>query len=511
MTAPYIGADVVETPNAVVKKLQPAVKTCRACAGGTLEVRNPTFLPQFPAERPDMYAARQQRSVFTNLYLRTIQGLIGMVFRRAPVLGEDVPEVIRGDEDGEGGQWENVDLQGTHGDVFLRRYTAQTALVQGLSGILVDYPPTDGKQTREDEQTGKVRPYFVPIEQRQVVSFRTEQVNGRVTLAQVVLCFERSKPKGEFVDEAVEEYRVYRRNGGNPTCAIWEKRLGEEAKLVTPAVPILNQTDIPIAWCYAGAVAGMLDCPPPLLDLAYLNLCHFNVQSDELTSMHYANVPVPVFTGVGEGEGEAKIGSSWAQYLPENGKFEYVESKGTALANTALKLEALKADMAVLGLDMLQPQVRGEETATGKRMDRSAQDSALAAFARSLQDCGEGALQFYANYLDGEEDGGSIQVNTDYEDLSLSPEEMNAYSALVEKKQISLETMWAMLEQGERLPDGFDPEVEQDKITAEVMAATPMREAIDPLSNPDTALEADTARMEAAAKFAKPKPEKMTA
>jgi hypothetical protein len=44
------------------------------------------------------YNYRLARAIFFNAVERTLHGLVGMVFRKEPKLGDDVPEAIRGRE-----------------------------------------------------------------------------------------------------------------------------------------------------------------------------------------------------------------------------------------------------------------------------------------------------------------------------------------------------------------------------------------------------------------------------
>src|SRR5215470_9370237 len=85
---------------------------------GTLHLRNcdslssASYLPPEPAEDTGHYRYRKSRAIFFNAVDRTINGLVGMVFRKEPKLGDDVPEVVRGREASENqskteGHWEN--------------------------------------------------------------------------------------------------------------------------------------------------------------------------------------------------------------------------------------------------------------------------------------------------------------------------------------------------------------------------------------------------------------------
>ena len=93
----------------------PGLKLVRDLWEGAEKVRDMghEYLPQAPGEDAANYAIRLKRSVYHNFYRRTVEGLTGLIFRKDPVLGEDVPPLIAE-------HWENIDLCGTHGDVFLR-------------------------------------------------------------------------------------------------------------------------------------------------------------------------------------------------------------------------------------------------------------------------------------------------------------------------------------------------------------------------------------------------------
>jgi hypothetical protein len=55
----------------------------------------------------------------------------------------------------------------------------------------------------------------------------------------------------------------------------------------------------------------------------------------------------------------------------------------------------------------------------------------------------------------------------------LDPQVIAHLSRMVEAGQLSLETMWETLQQGEILPDGFDSEVEKERIADFVNQALP--------------------------------------
>jgi hypothetical protein len=131
--------------NAAYKAMERAWSIMRDTCAGTLHLRDrgSIYLPIEPAEDTRDFEIRRSRAIFFNAVERTLNGLVGMVFRKEPKLGDDVPEVIRGREATEmtvEGQWENIDLAGTHGSVFCKEVFTD-AMRDGHAAILVDMPP----------------------------------------------------------------------------------------------------------------------------------------------------------------------------------------------------------------------------------------------------------------------------------------------------------------------------------------------------------------------------------
>jgi len=191
--------------------------------------------------------------------------------------------------------------------------------------------------------------------------------------------------------------------------------------------------------------------------------------------MHIADCPIPVVTGISTDE-EITISPNASMILPEGADAKYLETAGTALGHTQTALDKLVELMAAMGLNMLSKDKRAAETAEAKRIGKAEGDSALAAIARSLGDGMEQALGYHARYL-GMDAGGSVEVNKDYEDQTLTPEEITVLSNMVMQGQLSLDTMWSQLQQGEVLPPDFDAEAERARLAADVGTFTPLEDA----------------------------------
>jgi hypothetical protein len=420
-----------DLPNAVSKaaeRQQPAVLMMRDVVKGTERVRDAqqTYLPQAPGEDPANYKARLLRSVFFNVTGRTVEGLVGQVFRVDPELGEDVPVAIRGDEQGVGGHAENIDLAGTHFDVFARA-VLQDALTAGHAGILVEFPKTGGTQSAAAEKT--IRPYWVPIRKDDILSWRTAIIDGQTVFTQVVFKECTTVPAGKFGEKEQTRYRDI--DSGVVGFALLQIADDKKSIIVVDEGTYPTQTEIPFAEIVTSGRQGLLESIPPLLDLAYLNLTHYQTLSDYLTSIHKTCVPVYVESGVEPDSSGLVIGPNTArQFSNPDAKAMYVSHDGAALGSVEKALENMKAEMGTLGIAMLAPQKQSAETATAHRQDKSTEDSALAVTARGLQDGLERALGFHAKYL-RLPSGGSVTVNREFNRPTMEAAMLTAWTSAV--------------------------------------------------------------------------------
>lgn len=468
---PFTDADLPSTPSHCVKRQMTALQIVRDLWHGTERLRDKgaEYLPKSPAEDAQHYADRLSRAVFFNAFRRTVSGLTGLVFSRDPHLGEDVPPQIAGSDEMPG-HWENIDNAGTHGDVFLREQL-QDALAAGHNAIFVEYPATGGTQNAAAEMHGEIRPYWVQIKKDNIVSWRTMVENGKPVLTQLVLKECMMEPSGQFGEEEVTRYRVFTRSpegvvGFRLLRVTDGKSVIEEGSGTYP-----TQDEIPIAEVPTSGKRSLFESDPPLMDLAFLNIAHYQERSDYAWSKHLTCSPTlglfgfeatdaqgqPVKIAVG---GNAMIRTSSAE-----ARAEYIEPSGGALAEVRQSLEELKSEMGSLGLAMLAPQKRSAETAEAKRLDKQTTDSDLGVAARALQDATERALYFHARYLKLS-DGGSIEINRNFESAVMEPEVMQAYVTLARELGLPLRVVLQELKQGGRISADTD----LDDLESEMMA-----------------------------------------
>jgi hypothetical protein len=481
VSSPSGKADLPSSKSKAVERQEQALVICRDVYGGNeaIKAKAQTYLPKAPGEDYGNYADRLGRSVFFNAFKQTVEGLTGLVMKRNIVLDDDVPQPLKDD-------WENIDNAGTHGDVFARELL-QDSITAGHAAFLVDFPKTGGFQSAAEEMKGAsalpIRPYWVPIKKENILSWRTSVENGVTVLTQIVLRETGMVPDGKYGEKEQTLYRVLYKENGTVGFRL-ESINKENVVIVVDEGTYPTQDEIPVVEIVGSDRVSMFESVPPLLDLAYLDIAHYQTDSDYKNSIHKTCVPIFVQIGAdmpqdGTG-GTLVIGPNAGLSLPQGGDAKYVAHDGAALGEVHKAIQEIKGDMATLGLSMLSPDKRAAETAEAKRIDKAASDSKLSTHARGLEDGIERGFGFHAKYRRLPQ-GGQVTVNRDFENLAMPPQTITALSGMVEKAQLSLETMWKMLQAGNVLPDDFRPEEEKGAIQAD----EEIRQAMNPQPDPN--------------------------
>ena len=415
------------------------------------------YLPAHPKEDPDDYRRRLARAKLFNAMARTVGGFTGMVFRKSPNLQDDVPpEIVE--------HAQNIDLRGQALEVFARGVFEET-LLAGHVFIHIDAPraadPSEVNGSLAQIAALGRRPFWRIVRKDSVINAQWDYVGGRPVLTRVVIHEQDTEADGTYGEREVDRFRELLPGGG----LLWE-RDGDGLTLVDEWTSSVDE--IPLVPVYANpSNPDFLQSVPPLMDLAWENIEHYQVRSDHRHALGFASIPLPVF--IGQARRDVEWGANRAIFLPDpQAKAMLLESSGASIAESRQELKDIELRMTALGLQHLV-QGRGvQKTAEEDRNQRTEVWSSLAAMARGLRDGLENALQLHAKYL-GLPDGGRLQVNKDFDALSISPQMAAQLLAMQERGVITRETLWDVLIRGEVLPETFDPEQEGAQLDASAM------------------------------------------
>ncbi|HEX2242721.1 MAG TPA: DUF4055 domain-containing protein [Gammaproteobacteria bacterium] len=378
-------------------------------------------------ENLDRYDAYITRAVFYNVTQRTALGLLGEIFSRAPNVKypKSLEQVVT---DSNGG---GISLEQT------ARNAVWFALGCGRGGLFVDYPPREGTATTRAEQTaGNIRPTITVYDAMSVINWRTITIGSRVILSLVVLKEEYTSGDDGFATETGVQYRELRLGSdGRYFVQVWRPKLareGEEAsakdyeKFGAPYYPRDGAgnflDEIPFTFFGSRNNEPSID-PPPLYDMADLNIAHYRNSADYEEMVYVVGQPTVVVAGLDADwyntilNKKIPIGSRSGLPLPVGATAEILQIEESTMAFQAM--EHKERQMVALGAKLVE-QRETQRTATEAVLEDSSEDSTLVAIAKNVSKALQWALEWCAVFQNVPETGIVYELNTDFQLAKMS-------------------------------------------------------------------------------------------
>lgn len=465
------GVKEVNQPSAVVKKLSKRWKMTRALMEGTDAMREADreFLPQEPAESTRAYENRLKRSVLFGAYKKTIATSTGRPFSK-PITFEGFSPRLEELND-------NIDLQGNNIHVFAR-HVFMSGLAHGHSFVLIDHPKrpdlngeSNEPPSLEMEREMNLRPYWRRIDAFDVIGWRSAVIGGVEIPLQVRIKESTTKPVGRFGEKVVERVRVLEPGG----FQVYEKRdsgeweLEDQGQFFKADGEIMKR--IPLIPFYTTYPNSFYNTTPTLLDLAFMNVLHWQSSSDQENILHVARVPILFGSGFFDDD-DIEIGSSRWVKGPEGSSLSFVEHSGAAINAGRQSLEDLENRMRVMGAEIL---VRdpARVTATQKVLDVDEATSELQDVVTRYEDFLAQCYALTAEWIgeDQERAVGEIDI---FKDFGISANAFQEAQNLLQvrlAKQITQETFLTEMKRRGLLGDDVDIEVEAALTEAEAQEA----------------------------------------
>lgn len=434
--------------------------------GGTEAMRSAgeTYLPKHTEELEEGYQERLQVSVLLNMVEQTLDTLSGKPFGEPIQVGDDVPAAIREQILGD------VDLQGNNLDVFARRWFRE-GMAKAFSHVLVDFPRPmpreDGRpRTLADDRAEGLRPYWVLIKPECLLFARTEVVDGAEVLQHVRILEHYTEQNG-FAE--VQKVRIRVMEPG--LVQLWEpSERTNNQKVVWEKVDEwqtgLNQ--VPLVTFYADRQGPMLG-KPPLLDLAWLNVTHWQTSSDQRHILTVTRFPILACSGArGEDSDPIVVGPNKVLYNPDpHGKFYYVEHGGGAISAGRQDILDLEERMAGYGAEFLKERP-GNQTATARALDSAEATSDLQAMVVTFEDALAQVLDITAEWMNLGASGGTVALFKDYGLGELNDGGLQALQAARSQRDISRKAYLTALINRGILPADFDLGEDLEQLQEEI-------------------------------------------
>ena len=370
---------------------------CRSLMGGTPAMRKAgkLYLPQEPAETDTAYLNRLNRSTLYNGFAKAVHAIAGKVLENGVKVEDSTPEPIKD-------ILEYVDESGRDVERFLHDVVVD-AIEIGRSHVLVDYPPRpEGLGlSQAEEQAAGLRPYWVHVKAEDLIWWKLSK--GKLTEIRI--------------RELAEDGETLQVRVITPTAFQLYQQVGQTKDWEVVAEGVNTLGEISLATFYTRRVAEMVS-RPPLEDLAYKNVEHWQSSSDQRHILHIARVPILFGTGFDE-ESQVVIGPNQLVKAPQGSELKYVEHSGEAIKVGQDDIQRIEEQMAILAMEPVLQSRTGTQTATARAIDSAEAQAALKLVASDIEDAADLCLVYTAMWLGiPKERAGGVEIECDFSLLS---------------------------------------------------------------------------------------------
>ncbi|MDM0041869.1 DUF4055 domain-containing protein [Variovorax sp. J22R193] len=453
-----------DTQSKQYKERLPQWERCRAAIAGqdSVHAGGAKYLPALGEQTPAEYDAYRLRAPWYGATGRTLEGMVGMVFRSDPQLV--APDALK--------QYAvDITLSGVTLDGVAREALSEV-IGLGRYGLLVEYPQViQQPASLADASAQNLRPYVTAYKTEHIINWKLQRVNNAMQPTMVVLQESYEEAIDEFESEGKTQYRALLLEDGRYVQRLY--RTGDKGAVVqygADIVPTKNGKPLTaIPFFPFGPEALSIEVQQaPILDLVDLNLSHYRTGADLEHGAHFTGLPTPFIAGVQLESGEkVKIGSSQAIVSPDpSATASYLEFTGQGLGSLERLMDRKEGQMAALGARMLAPEKAGVEAANTLSMRHNGEDSVLAGIAKLVGYGIQEMMIFVADWagIPGEV---TYKLNTDYLPAGMSAQDLTALMSAWQQGGISRQTLFENLQRSEIVAADVTLEQEQARIDSE--------------------------------------------
>lgn len=399
-------------------------RTTSAVVAGDQALKALKVLPYLnKADKSEENIARNEayceRAVFYNATGRTLDGLMGVAYKKDPTT--QLPEYL---------QYLLTDCDGMRNSIYQKSQSVlSNVLKTGRDGLMVDF------------NNRLQRPVINSYAAESIINWAYDDT-GRLIL---VVLAESIEVRDGYEVKYVDQWREMMLLNGVCTVRLWQKNKEGNAEIVQAKDADGNMVDelvmrskskpldfIPFRFVGSRNNDANID-DTPLYALAKLNVAHYRNSADYEDSVFYSGQAQPWMSGLTEQwieHAEFKkcyVGSRAPMLLPENGAFGFAQPQPNTLVHEAMTHK--ETQMVALGARLLDANTV-QISATQSDNDKEASTSVLSMCAANVSEAFQTAISWCAILLDKaltkEEEQSSFKVNQDYSKLMVDPQGLTA-------------------------------------------------------------------------------------
>jgi hypothetical protein len=432
----------VNKPSAAYTETIDQVTRVRDTASGNDAVKDKgtLYLPQLSKQTNKDYEAYKMRGFVMPVVKPTASALTGAIMRKKP--SSELPAKLAYLEDDSDGHGRDLSMVATS--------ACSELLLAGRYGLLGEVTETGVSIcTYDRESIINWSDDYIVLKQ----SYSVPNEKDKFTI----------EVKDEYLELTFDESGLYIQN-------VWRKGKGKGFAIVNTLEPSVNGRrldKLPFEFINTVDATEKLT-PPALLHLADTNLDQYRLSTDLRHGLHWTALPTLFLFGeLVDDKGKQvsiSVGAGSSNHIQDSdARAELLEFTGAGLGaiDTAIKEDI--ETMASIGARMLQSKPAGVKAAETARIEQSGESATLSTIAQSVEN---GITNLLVTLAEWSGVNGEIkyELNKDFIDSSLTPQQVTAYLQAYQTEAISLDTFLNLLHKGELLPKGITPEDEADRI-----------------------------------------------
>ncbi len=452
----------VNTPSAEYAAAAADWKIVRDCIDGNRAIKaaGECYVPRLTGQSVSDYQKYLMRGVFFNATRRTHQAMLGLLFRKPPVI-EELEKI-----EGLKLVMPDADMMGNSFINYARLIMGDTCSL-GHCGTLIDWSVAES------------RPYCAYYAPESILSAVPERVGGRMVLSLLVLHEVVSMPSTDpFIPARVNQWRVLRLNkAGNVEFELWREPSDKKGDpQVFQAAAEMSRRGVSIKaipFVFHGAEDND-PCinPPPLGDIAHVNVSHFNTSVDLEHGRHLTGLPTPIACGFKLPKGGTlAIGSNEA-WVSDNAQAtaKYMEFTGQGLKSLTDAITEKQNQMAALGARLIEAQKKDAEAFDTVALRASSETSTMARIGQLGSESLSRVLAWCVWWTGAQADvstaatGVVFALNQDFVSAAMPSDMLTALISAWQQQGISFETLFGALQKGEIIDDDCTMEEERQRI-----------------------------------------------
>jgi len=430
----------VNTPCSDYKAYSSKWQRLRDCDGGkdTVLAAGAAYCPDLPGADGGANAAYRLRGNYYNATKRTVNGMVGSLFRLAP----DVKTAAAVKP-----YLDDISNSDVTFETFSNQVGREVVLLNRC-GVLIDLPATP-------VGVPPARPYCVFYTAEDIINWQTYSKDGDKLLRMLVLREIETiiDPNDKFQWVTRNRFRVIELIDGACTQTIYT--MNDKKEYVPGATVTVSRRGTPLDYIPFVMIPGLDLEDPSLLDLADVNLAHWRNSVDHEHGLHLVALPTPWVAGLKSvpADGKVKMGPATVWDIDVQGKAGMLEFTGEGLGSLVTAMDEKKKQMATLGARLLEDQAQADETATAVRARHAGEHSTLQSMAQALELGLKRVLQIVTWWVGvdakpSDVSSVSVEINKEFLVIKASSTDVKAALEALQDERISFETWYDFLRRG---------------------------------------------------------------